>query len=114
MTFNEQELVKIAKATSGIFKRSARRAVSRALKAITPKIEAAKALPDDEREAAIKALVNQATEARHRALQMGANSYSHPEWAAAAACESWLHELAGGTMEGLAAVERVIVKLRDG
>ena len=113
MTFNEQELLKIAQATSGMFKRTARRAVSQALKTMTPKIEAAKALSDDERETAIKSLVNQATEARHRALQRGANSYSHPEWAAAAACESWLHELAGGTKEGLAAVERVIVKLRD-
>lgn len=113
MTFNEQELLKISKATSGIFKRSARRAVAQALRAITPKIEAAKALPEDEREAVINSLVNEATEARHQALQMGANSYSHPKWAAAAACESWLHELAGGTAQGLVTVERIIVKLRD-
>lgn len=52
MTFNEAELENISKATSEIFKRSPRRAVAQALKAITPSIEAARALPDDEREVA--------------------------------------------------------------
>lgn len=113
MTYNEEELRKIQKAVSGIFKGTARRAVARALDKLAPKVERAKALSEDDREKAIRALMVEATDARHRALQLGANSYGHPEWAATAACESWLHELAQGDPSGIAAVEEVIDELRD-
>ena len=113
MNFNEEELLKIKKATSGLFKKSARAAVTQALLATNPKIDAAKRLNDSEREKALKALVNEATAARHHALQSGANSYGNPKWVSAAACESWLHELVGGTPESIDHVERLIAELMN-
>ncbi len=113
MSFNEEELLKIKKATSGLFKKAARAAVAQALLAIKPKIDAAKQLNNPEREKALKALVNEATAARHHALQSGANSYGHPKWAAAAACESWLHELVGGTSESIDHVEQLVMEFMN-
>jgi len=113
MSFNEEELLKIKKATSGFFKKSAREAVAQSLLAIKPKIDAAKKLENPEREKALKALVNEATAARHHALQSGANSYGHPKWAAAAACESWLHEIVGGTSESIDHVEQLVMELMN-
>ncbi len=111
MGFNEEELQKIKKATSGLFKKSARITVAQGLLAIKSKIDVAKQLNDIERQNALKLLVNEATAARHKALRSGANSYGHPKWASAAACESWLHELVGGTPESIAQVERLIEEL---
>jgi len=115
MGFNEEELLKIKKATSGLFKKKDRKAVAQALLAMKPKIEAAKKLDGDERKEALKILVNEATDARHLALQLGANSHGHPQWAAAAAaCESWLHELISGTPESIIKIEQIISHLVDG
>ena len=111
MGFNESELIKIEKATSGFFKKAARAEIVQKLLSVGLKIEAAKQLKGDEREVAIKKLVNEATDARHVAIQRGAASHGHPEWAAAAACESWLHELVGGTEESIARVEIIIDRL---
>ena len=111
MGFNEEELRKIEDATSGWFKKSARTAIAQAISALRPRIESAKQLPEPQRQAVLKQLVNEATAARHRAMQSGANSYGHSDWAAAAACESWLHELVGGTADGIARVEGLIDKL---
>jgi len=111
MSFNEDELNKIKKATSGLFKKSARVAVAHALLDMKDKINLAKQLNEREREDALKKLMNQATAARQQALQAGANSHGHPQWAAAAACESWLHELVGGDPAGIARVEAIIDEL---
>jgi len=111
MSFNEEELRKIENATSGWFKKSARTAISQSIASMRPGIENTKQLPGEQRNSALKQLVNEATAARHRALQRGANSYGHPEWAAAAAYESWLHELIGGTTDSIARVEALIDKL---
>ena len=111
MSFNEEELNKIKKATSGFFKKSARVAVAHALLDMEEKIDHARQLSEDEREAALKILMNEATAARQRALQAGANSHGDPQWAAAAACESWLHELFGGTTAGIERVEVIIDEL---
>ena len=111
MSFNEDELRKIEDATSGWFKKSARVAISQAISMLRPSIENVKQLPDEQRQAELKQLVNEATEARHRALQHGANSYGHPEWAATATCESWLHELVGGNEESIARVEAIVSRL---
>ncbi len=111
MSFNEEELRKIEDATSGWFKKSARTAISQAISTLRPRIESAKQLPDKQRQVAFKQLVNDAAAARHRALQSGANTHGHPEWATAAACESWLHELAGGTEESISRVETIIDRL---
>ena len=114
MSFNEEELRKIEKATSGWFKKSARTAIFQSISALRPKIENAKQLPEEQRNTVLKRLVNEATSARHRALQKGANSHGHPEWAAAAVCESWLHELVGGTTDSIARVEALIDRLESG
>jgi len=113
MSFNEEELLKIKKVTSGFFKKKTKLAVAKALVAIKPKIEAAKKLDGDERIEALRILVNEATDARHLAIQIGATSYKDPQWAAAASCESWLHELVGGTPEGIIRVERIISQLSN-
>lgn len=111
MSFNENELRKIESATSGWLKKKARAAITQSIHAWRPKIEKAKILPEAQRIDELKRLVNEATAARQRALQSGANSHGHPEWAAAAVCESWLHELLGGTAESIARVEILIDKL---
>ena len=113
MSFNEEELLKIKKATSGWFKKSARTALSQALSVMKPRIDAAKKLNDTERQAALNFLTNEAMAARHQALRSGANSHGHPQWAAAAACESWLHELVGGTPESIARAELLIAGLSN-
>ena len=111
MSFNEEELIKIRQSTSGWFKKSARKAIAQSLLAMKPKIDSANKLDDAQREAELKKLMNEATAERHHALQSGANFYSHPKWAAAAACESWLHELIGGSTEGIVRVEMLIDEL---
>jgi hypothetical protein len=113
MSFNEEELLKIKKATSGFFKKQARATLAQALCELKPKIDAAKQLSAEDQEKALKALVKEATNARHYAMQSGANSYGHPKWAAAAACESWLHELISGTPESLNHVEQLVIELMN-
>ncbi len=113
MGFNEEHLLKIEKATSGLFKKKARKAVAQALLAMSPRIEAAKKLHGDERKETLKILLNEATAARHLSLHLGANSHGHPQWAAAAACESWLHELLSGTPESIMKIERLVAKLSN-
>ena len=113
MSFNEDELVKIKKKTSGWFKSNARTHISKAIEVYKPKIEAAKSLPETERKKALIALVNQATNERNAALQSGANSYSNPSWAAAATIESWLHELIGGKEHEIIKVENIINELHS-
>lgn len=112
MSFNEDELRKIKSKTSGFLKGKARAAIASAIKEYEPKIQAAKSLPPEDRKKALLALVNQATDQRHIALQNGANSYGNPAWAGAATVESWLHELMGGDAQGIQNVEAIIHELR--
>jgi len=44
-------------------------------------------------------------------VQKGATSYGHKEWAAAAVCESWVHELATGTEDSIFRIEAIIARL---
>ncbi|MDX9766812.1 MAG: hypothetical protein RBT51_05695 [Ectothiorhodospiraceae bacterium] len=111
MSFNEDELRKIERATSGLLKKKARAAIAQSIRTWRPRIENAKPLPEARRMEELKRLVNEATAARQRALKNGANSHGHPEWAAAAVCESWLHELLGGSAESISRVEAFIDKL---
>lgn len=111
MDFNLGELNKIKKATSGIFKKSARRLIAHSLLEMKAQVDSIKQLNGVDREEALKDLLNEATEKRHQALQFGAHSYGHPEWAAAAACESWLLELFNGTPESIAGVEAIVEEL---
>ena len=92
-SFNEEELTKLKKATSGFFRKSARKAIAQTLLETKAEIERVQKLDAPKRGDALLALANHATQKRHDALQAGAKSYSHPQWAAAAACESWLHSL---------------------
>lgn len=113
MSFNESELLKIEKATSGIFKKKARTFISNALGSLRPYIEEAQSKDPAEREEMLKTLVNQATGLRQEAVRQGARSHSHPEWAAAASCESWLQELILGDSESISKVEKVIQRLEN-
>lgn len=109
--FHEEQLITIKKATAGFFKKSARKNIARCLLNLKPRIDIAKKLGDTERQTALKDLLYEATAARHRALQSGANSFGHPQWAAAAACESWLLELLLGKPKSIARVEDLINEL---
>jgi len=111
MSFNEDELRKIESATSGWLKKKARTRITQSICSWRPRIEKVKKLPEEQRQDELKRLVNEATDARQRAVQNGGNSHGHPEWAAAAVCESWLHELFGGSAENIALVENLIDKL---
>ncbi len=113
MTFNEEELLKIEKATSGLFKKKARTFISNALSSLRPHINAALNKAEPEREEMLEALVNQATDLRQEAVRQGARSHSNPEWAAAAACESWLHELTLGNKESISRLEKIIRRLEQ-
>lgn len=113
MSFNEEELKKIEQATTASSKQSARNAIAQAISEIRPKIENAKKLSEKQKKETLKKLVNKATAARHKALKDGANSYGHAKWAAAATCESWLHELLSGTSESITRIENLINKLEE-
>jgi hypothetical protein len=113
MSFNEDELLKIESATSGWLKKKARAAINQSIRTWRPRIDNTKTLPEAQRQDELKLLATEASAARHKALQNGANSHGHPEWAAAAVCESWIHELLGGSAEGIARVEAVIDKIES-
>jgi hypothetical protein len=114
VNFNEEELLKIEKATSGWLKKSDRKAISEAISALRPKIQLAQnILNQQQKHAELVKLVDEATATRHRALHSGGNSYGHPAWAAAAVCESWLQELVLGTPESISRVENMINKLEN-
>jgi hypothetical protein len=112
-SFNEEELLKIERATSGFFKGKARSMIGAALRDLRPNVEAAKRLHGNARSEALRGLVNQATASRHRALSGGANGYGHPAWASASACESWLQSLALDSDIDVAAVEIVVGRLMN-
>lgn len=111
MAFNSDELIKIHQATDGIFKKKARRSISRALSNLTPKIILAKLLSPDEAHNEFKILVNEYTSLRQEAVNNGANSYGHFIWASATACESWLHGLLINDKNDLERVENSVKKL---
>lgn len=89
-SFHEEELLKIKKAISGFFRKSARTAVSETLLDTKVLIDEVQLIDLSKRRASLDALLQEATRLRQRAVASGANSYSNPEWAAAAAAESWL------------------------
>ncbi len=111
MSFNEQELLKIKKATSRLFKRRTWAAVAASLVELKAKIASAKELNASDRDTELKRLMNEATSKRQAALRSGARSYGHTNWATAAACESWLHELVLGDSKSIARLEAVISEM---
>lgn len=111
MSFNEEELLKIEKATSGIFKKKARTFISNSLSSLRPYVDEAMAKDEPERKEMLKALVNQATGLRQEAVRQGAKSHSHPGWAATASCESWLQELLLGDKTSISRVEAIVRRL---
>lgn len=112
MNFNEEELMRIKKATSGIFKGSARRAITAAIEDMAPRVAMAKQLTGNEREKGLKKLMVEASDRRKQALADGADGYGDRRWASAAVCETWLHELALGTEDEIEVVERLVDDLR--
>ena len=110
MNHNEEELKKINHAVGN---GPGRAAIVKALQAIRPQVEAAKAHDGIQREEALISLLHEAADARRLALQTGANSYSHPGWAAAAVCESWLLELLKGTPESIESIESILIQFTN-
>ncbi len=93
MNFNEGELIKIKKAMSGMFKKSARQTVAVTLLELRGQIGRCESLPKPKKEVELRSLLNDANAMRHEAIRQGARSYGHPIWAAAAASETWLQVL---------------------
>ncbi len=93
MDFNEEELIKIKKALSGMFKKSARQTVAVTLMGLKNKIDGIGSMSESDQKTQLLELLNEATAMRQEALRQGATSYRHPMWASAAASESWLHVL---------------------
>jgi hypothetical protein len=111
MNFNAQELVSIKQATSGMFKGGARKQIAQSLQKLAAYLDHIESSqPQDHRQELIK-LLNSFTEMRQEALRRGAKGYSDPNWASAAACESWLQELLTGDERGVQEVERLILAL---
>lgn len=109
--FHVSELIKIERATSGFFRGRARSIISMHLIELVPKVKAIKDMQGEERNKALNDILKHATAMRHIALQRGANGYSHPEWAAASACESWLLTLRDGNEGDISSVEAIIARM---
>jgi hypothetical protein len=111
MSFNEEELIKIRDASSGLFKRGARKKIASSLRIASKKLAEIDSLePEEKREEMIQ-LLNFFTASRQLAVQQGARGHGHAAWAAAAACESWLQELLNGSPDSTPRVESLIEEL---
>ena len=113
MSFNYDELVKIKNATDGFFGKKARMAIRAAVIDVAERITAAKKQPVAEQKALLLKLLNQKTYLRQTALRSGSASYSNPEWASAAVCESWLQELLMGDSEDIAMIELILKQITE-
>ncbi|HET9818242.1 MAG TPA: hypothetical protein VFP92_03645 [Rhodanobacteraceae bacterium] len=111
MSFNTDELLKIEGATSGWLKKRTRLAISEALSALASRIERLNSMNSSERQDALKVMVNEATRKRQEAVVAGANSHGDVRWAPAAACESWLQDIALGDARSNAEVGRIVKRL---
>ncbi|WP_158683975.1 hypothetical protein [Pseudoalteromonas sp. T1lg10] len=107
MNSNLEEIVKIEKATDGLFKKSARIAISQMLARLVPKVLLASALTDKESKVMLLDLANTYQDLRHQAFESGARNSSHPLWASAAVCESWVQAMLVGDKDLCAIEERV-------
>ena len=106
-----EELRKIKNATDGWFKGKARKRIRESLQEAFVEINASKKMePGEQREELVR-IVNKWTGRRQSALAMGASGYSDPEWAAAAACESWALSIMGYEGADLIEVEELIREL---
>ena len=93
MGFHSEELERIKKATSGMFKKKTRERIAYSLLRLSMHLEVVGKRSDQEIEVEIKKLVNAFSSARQQALANGAKGYSDPDWAEAAACESWVQAM---------------------
>ena len=109
--FHIHELNKIRKHTRGFFRGSARKLISETISSLRPYIDKAKELPQEQRFNALKNLASTARNARDAALESGARSYSHPEWAAASVAESWLLLLLQNDQQIIPEAERLIAEM---
>lgn len=97
------ELRKIRDATNGFFKGKARKRIKESLQELFSAMNASRSLePEPQKEELIR-LMNLWTSKRQDALDQGARGYGDADWAAAAACESWVQ--ATLSMEGPDLVE---------
>ena len=111
MSFNEQELIAIKHATSGFFKGGARKQIAQSLQKLAAYLEHIKSTQQQDHHQELLKLLNSFTEMRQEALRRGAKGYSDPNWASAAACESWLQELLRGDEKSVQDVEIVVLDL---
>jgi len=109
----ENDLIKIRDANSGLFSSAARKTISTSLNHLKEKIDLAKNLENEQYKARLAQLAQDAKRLRNEAIQDGASDYNHPQWAAAAACETWLHALLSGDTGLIERVEKLIIELSN-
>lgn len=111
MGFNEEELIRIRDATSGFFKRKARKQIALDLLIVDSKVSLAATGNEDSFRGDIINLLNEYTARRKYFFSIGARSYGHPEWAAAAACETYLQSIIEGNQDNLSRVYALVQQL---
>jgi len=107
-----EELLKLEKASKGIFRGTTRESISAVIRAFDSKIIEIKSKSGEEKKEAIKGQLTVAQALRHDAVRRGANSYKDPRWASAAVVESWLLLLRDGTPEVIQTAESIIDRMR--
>lgn len=105
------ELRKIRDATNGLFKGKARKRIKESLEELFHEMNAARSLEPEPQRAELLRLMNLWTTKRQDALARGASGYGDADWAAAAACESWIHATLGMEGPALAEVEELVREL---
>ena len=105
------ELRTIRDATSGLFKGKARKRIAESLKELFFELNKCRKLPPESQQPELMRLMNHWTAMRQAALARGANGYGDPDWAAAAACETWVQATVALEGPPLAEVEDLIREL---
>lgn len=105
------ELRRIRDATGGFSGAKARKRIRESLEALFYDINRARALEPKAQETELLISLNYWTAKRQDALARGARGYSDADWAAAAACESWLQSIIGSDGSELAEVEDLVRQL---
>ena len=105
------ELRKIRDATSGWFKGNARVRIKECLTELFKDLNNARSLEGEAQQSELRRFMNYWTEKRQHAVAMGARGYGDAEWAAAAACETWVQATATSEGPPLAEVENLVREL---
>jgi len=111
MSFNIDELRKIRKATSGSEK--SKNKISKYIIKMKDKIENVNKLNPEYRKKELINLMNKESQKRKEALNSRISSYADPNWAAPAACESWLYCILTNNKDEIEKANQIINELAN-